>query len=236
MYSHTETPVKHTTTGRVRKVINRVMNKVRSPAASTQPKHQNGMVQNTDEDDVTIEKTVHDATPENQDKLQIYKSHLEKQMRENKQLQDNLREMMCQSKLLKTENEKLKKVTVDLKTENETLQSKLKVCEEQDKETKQQIKALKSSLAKESGENLIKTEENNKLKKRVDMTTKEKEKLLDQLMQCSTSTDSVENKIESEIQYFKDTVLEELREIKSKIDSSRAIQTNLSTSANESRQ
>ena len=72
---------------------------------------------------------------------------------------------MCQSKLLKSENEKLQKVVVDLKPKNQTLKSKLSGCDEKVKETQQQIKTLKSQLAKESGNNLVAVEENNKMKK-----------------------------------------------------------------------
>ena len=110
------------------------------------------------------------------------------------------------------------------------------VINEKEKENQQQIKTLKSRLSNESGENLIVVEENNKLKKKMDVDIEEKEKLLDQLVQCSTSTDSVENKIECELQDFKDVVLEELWEIKSKIESSRAIQNSRSTSYIESSQ
>ena len=125
---------------------------------------------------------------------------------------------------------------VDLKSENRTLKSKLSSCDEKEKKNQQQIKTLKSRLAKESGKNLIVAEENNKLKKKVDVVIKEKKKLLDQLVKCSTSTDSVENKIECELQDFKDIVSEGLREIKSKIESSRAIQNSRSTSEIESSQ
>ena len=68
------------------------------------------------------------------------------------------------------------------------------------------------------------------------MVTQEKEKLLDQLMQSSTSTESVENKIESELQDFKDIVLEELQKIEAKIESSRTLQNNRITSDVESSQ
>ena len=237
VFLHTDTPVKHPPTGWVKNTLNKTINKVRSPAASIKPKNQNETVQIPDEvDKATTPKITPEASSENQDKLQTYKSHLEKQMRENKQLQDCLKEIMCQSKLLKSENDKLQKTVVDLKSENGTLKSKLSGCDEREKENQQQIKTLKSRLAKESGENLIVAEENNKLKKKVDVVIKEKEKLLDQLLKCSTSTDSVENKIESEIKDFKDIVIEELREIKSKIESSRAIQNNRSTFNIESSQ
>ena len=237
VFWHSDTPVKHPPTGWVKNTLNKTINKVRSPAASIKPKNQNETVQIPDEvDEATTPKITPEASSENQDKLQTYQSHLEKQMRENKQLQDSLKEIMCQSKLLKSENDKLQKTVVDLKSENGTLKSKLSGCDEREKENQQQIKTLKSRLAKESGENLIVAEENNKLKKKVDVVIKEKEKLLDQLLKCSTSTDSVENKIESELQDFKDIVIEELREIKSKIESSRAIQNNRSTSDIESSQ
>ena len=236
--TYVETPVKHTQKGPVKNTLNKMMNKVSSPGTSIKPKRKNEPIQIADEMDeiVTLPIVVPEASSEKQDTIQSYKSHLEKQFRENKQLQDNLKEMMCQSKLLKSENEKLQKVVVDLKTENQTLKSKLSGCDEKVKETQQQIKTLKSQLAKESGNNLVAAEENNKLKKRNNVVTQEKEKLLDQLMQSSTSTESVENKIESELQDFKDIVLEELQEIKAKIESSRTLQNNRITSNIESSQ
>ena len=102
------------------------------------------------------------------------------------------------------------------------------------REAKQEIKTLKSKLANASGENLVADEENNKLRKRIDVIIKEKEKLLDQLMQNSTSTESVENKIKSELQDFEDIVLEELQEIKAKNESSRTLKYNRILSGFES--
>ena len=236
--TYIETLVKHTQTGPVKKIQNKIMNKVCSPGTSSEPKRQNEPIQIPHEVDetVTLPKVVPETSSEKQDSIQSYKSRLEKQYRETKQLQDNLKEMMCQSKLLKSENEKLQKAVVDLKTENQTLKSKLSGCDEKVKETQQQIKTLKSQLAKESGNNLVAVEENNKLKKRISVVTQEKEKLLDQLMQSSTSTESVENKIESELQDFKEIVLEELQEIKAKIESSRTLQNNKITLDIESSQ
>ena len=72
-------------------------------------------------------------------------------------------DQMCQSKLLKSENDNFQKRVVDLKSENRTLKPKVSGCDEKEKENQQQIKTLKSRLAKESGENLIVAEENNKL-------------------------------------------------------------------------
>ena len=86
---------------------------------------------------VTFLIIVPEASSEKQDTIESYKPYLEKQFRENKQLQDNHKEMTCQSKLLKSEIEKLQKVVVDLKTENQTLKSKLSGCDWKVKETQQ---------------------------------------------------------------------------------------------------
>ena len=67
---------------------------------------------------------------------------------------------------------------VDLKSENRKLKSKVSGCDEKENENQQHIKTLKSRLAKESSENLIVGEENNKLKKKVDVVIKEKENFL----------------------------------------------------------
>ncbi|MEW8547325.1 MAG: hypothetical protein AB2693_27775 [Candidatus Thiodiazotropha sp.] len=55
------------------------------------------------------------------------------------------------------------------------------------------------------------------MEKKVDSISKEKTQLVEQLMKCTTAKDSVEVKIETEVQDLKDALLKEINEIKKQI-------------------
>ena len=65
-----------------------MISKVCNPGTSIKPKNQIEPIQMLDEtgEEVTFSKIVPEASSEKQDKTLDYKLHLEKQMRENKQL------------------------------------------------------------------------------------------------------------------------------------------------------
>ena len=50
-------------------------------------------------------------------------------------------------------------------------------------------------------------------------------KLVDQLMKATTAKESIDDKIESGVQVIKDTALQEMHELKKRIETSRAILT-----------
>lgn len=241
VYSHTDTPVRRTVSdefqtppSRVKNVINKMINKLRSPGVPerAQNSSQNHSVQESVieiDDDTTllktpIESTVTTQSEDNRNQTSNYKQLFEKQMKENKQLQDTFKDIICQTKLLKSENERLQNTVTDLKKENENLTINIKHATEKVKESDGEIKTLKSKLSTTSAQNLILEEENSKLKKKIDSINKDKTQLVDQLMKSTTAHESVEDKIEAEIQDLKDSLLKELNEIKQQVESSRSIQ------------
>ena len=63
-------------------------------------------------------------------------------------------------------------------------------------------------------------EDKKKLMQSVDRITKEKTALLEQLMKATGSSDTIESKIETEIQKLKDTLLAELSGLKNQVEKS----------------
>lgn len=182
---------------------------------------------------MTLLKTVYEASPEHLnsscEQIQDYKLQLEKQKKENKQLQDTFKDIMSQTKVLKSENERLQKSVVELQLQNESLRVNLRSSSEKLKESESQVKTLKTQRSKDSAHSIILEEENNKLKKKIESISKEKTQLVDQLMKHSIATDSVEQKLETEIQDLKDVLLKEMQELREQIEISRTIQSTSST-------
>ena len=100
-----------------------------------------------------------------------------------------------------------KKSVVALQAEKESLKTKNEGFSEKLKDYEKQIKTLKLNASKDSSKVLILQEDNDKLKKKVDQISKEKVKLVDQLMKATTAKESVKDKIESGIQEIKDIVM-----------------------------
>ena len=254
VYSHTDTPLKshannddHTSPGCVKTACNKMIIKLRSPemnesfASPSTPAVENKQVgtntlmqktQITVDEEVSIDKTaqcpstvtlegIKDCTP----KIMNYKQQLEKQFKENKQLQDSFKDIISQSKVLKNENERLQKSVVALQAEKESLKTKSEGFSEKLKDYEKQIKTLKLNASKDSSKALILQEDNDKLKKKVDQIRKEKVKLVDQLMKATTAKESVEDKIESGVQEIKDIVMKEIHELRTQIETSRAVPT-----------
>ena len=242
VYSHTDTPLKSNFNND--SAFNKMVNKLRSPGTSrklfspstpvaNKQVRTNTPVQKTPitvDDEMTIVKTVQSPPTDksenmdnNNPKVMNYKQQLEKQFKENKQLQDTFKDIMSQSKVLKNENDKLQKSIVALQAEKESLKTKLHTSSEKIKDYEKQMKTLKSNASKDSGNILVLEEENGKLKKKVDLINKEKGKLVDQLMKATTAKESVEDKIDTGVQEIKDTVMKEIHELRKQIESSRAV-------------
>ena len=206
VYSHTDTSLKpvtdkdyETPPGRVKTALNKMINKLRSPGASDKPISLSALAitnkqqENTNENmtnygryEVSIVKTIHTPTTATSDseendpkKILNNKQHLEKQMKENKQLQDTFKDIISQSKVLNNENDRLQKSIVALQEENKALKIKFHSASENIKDSEKQIKTLKSQSSKDSSKVLVLEEENDKLKKKIYTINKEKVKLVD---------------------------------------------------------
>lgn len=244
MYSHTDTPLKSNVNND--SSFNQIINKLRSPRTSRElfsPSTPTGnkqvrtntpvqKSQLTEDDEVIMVKTVGSpssdtsenmANKNNTPKTMNYKQQLEKQFKENKQLQDTFKDIMCQSKILKSENDKLQKSIVALQAEKDSLKIKLQTSSEKIKDYEKRKKTLKSNLSKDSGNILVLEEENSKLKKNLDQINKEKVKLVDQLMKATTAKESVEDKSDSGVQEIKGTAMKEIHDLRKQIETSRAV-------------
>lgn len=188
-----------------------------------QAKQQQESTQGADDDDIIISNVP--ETPENQKTEKTRESldckkKLEKQLSDNKQLQNTLKDLLSQSKILRSENERLLQQLNDCKMENKSLKVEVKTAVEKVSEKDNELKCVKTRLAKASSQTLILEEENTKLKKRVDTTSKEKTNLVDQLMKSTTANESIEAKIETEIHELKEVFLKEIQEIKNQVEKS----------------
>ena len=258
IYKYTETPVRttviddyQTPPSRVKNVVNKLINKLRSPVVNdkayspetndTVRKKVKQTEQKTEvqvDDEVTLLKTVYMPSPESDDSscnpAENHKQQLEIQKTENKQLQDTFKDIMSQSKVLKSENERLQKTVVDLQSQNESLKANLKSTSKKLQESECQIKTLKAQKSKDSAQSLILEEENNKLMKKVESISKEKTQLVDQLMKNSAAKDGIEDKIELEIRDLKDVLLQEMHDLRKQIEISRTIQNKTTTTSSSS--
>ena len=165
---------------------------------------------------------------------------LREMRRENKELQESLKDLFSQTKLLKNENESLLKLVENKDKENKTLRVKFnEICSEKEKIDSALTRA-KGDLSKANAQILIYEEDISKLRQLNETVTKEKSKLLEQLMKKTGAKDSVEskldkatenleNKVTSEIHELKKVLMKELNDVKSQIQKSQYIR---STSTN----
>ena len=105
--------------------------------------------------------------------LTAYKERLKQQKLENKDLQEQPKESINQSKTLQKENEKLLKMINFRETESHSINTKLKEGQEKGKKSDSEIKSLKSKLADANSQFFILEEENERLKKCVETRNKD---------------------------------------------------------------
>lgn len=151
------------------------------------------------------------------------KANLSAQKAENKELQEQLKEIISQSKLLKQENEKLINIVSSSKTEGDAVKMQLNTAIEKSRKSESEIKTLKSKLSEASSKCLILEEGTRKLKKNAEVILKEKSDLLDQLMKSTVASESLESKFENEISDLKNDLMKEMLEIKSQVQKSMSI-------------
>lgn len=82
------------------------------------------------------------------------------------------------------------------------------------------MKILEESLAEANCGSLILEEEKKTLKFRIDSLNAEKSELASKLVQNTCITDTIESKIETEIEQLKDLLLNEIGEVKTQIEKS----------------
>jgi hypothetical protein len=145
-----------------------------------------GMVGNDESEPLICPLVNKDTTDNNNEELK-------KQMEENKDLQNTLKQFLSQSKILKCENEKLLNVLENTKRENEIL--RMKVIEQNDKceKVESELSKLKHNLSKATAECLVLEESNEKLKKQNATLSKEKTQLADRLAKSTMKADSIES-------------------------------------------
>lgn len=154
-------------------------------------------------------------------------TELENQKKENKALQETSRDLLRQKQKLKQEHEKLLQ-TVETKNNEvinckKRIQSDAKALQEKEK----CIKELENKLASASADSLIFQEQNKKLREDIKALKAEKVKLIDKLVASTGVTDSIESKLESEIDSLKSDLMLEIQQIKEQIKRSTDLQATL---------
>jgi hypothetical protein len=144
---------------------------------------------------------------------------LAQQKKDNRELQESLKNLLGQSKVLKAESENLIKLIEDKESENKT---------------------LKSDLAEANSKVLIYEQDIANLKDQSDKLKKERSDLLDQLMaargssdtieaKIDSSTESLETKVTNEVNELKRVLIKELDELKEQINKSKSLTTKPTT-------
>ena len=103
-------------------------------------------------------------------------------------------------------------------TERNSVNTKLKEAQEKGKKSDSEIKSLKSELADANSQCFILAEENERLKKCVETSKKDKDNLLDQLIKSSVASETLETNLMNEISDLKDTFTTEVTNIKAQIE------------------
>ena len=131
---------------------------------------------------------------------------------------------------MKNENEKLLSSAIANEEENKALKIKLETAITTAKKQETEIKSLKAKLSEETTSSLILEEENKKLKDRNDKVTKEKATILGQVINSTGLSDTIESKIENEMQClkddmkdWKDTVFEAINGLKIQVEKSMTV-------------
>lgn len=171
-------------------------------------------------DNANIQEHLNCACEQYVEDLDICKSKLLAQEKENKELQSQLRDVIGQSKLIRSENERLLQVVEKQEKEIRTTKASLSKENEKSKKCEMEIRSLKEKLSEETAQTLLLEEENKKFRKDIDRFSKEKSSLVTQLTRTNGVSDRVEEKIENEIQDLKDILLNEIRDLRSQFEKS----------------
>ena len=104
------------------------------------------------------------------------------------------KDFVSQTKLLRTENEKLLSEAEANKEQNKFVAANLKKETEKSQKYEREVKSLKAKLSEETALALTLQEENKKLKKTLECVSKEKADLVSQMMKATGVSDMVEEK------------------------------------------
>ncbi|MES9901060.1 MAG: GDSL-type esterase/lipase family protein [Sedimenticola sp.] len=142
-----------------------------------------------------------------------YKPMYEKLLTMNRTIQEECKDLINASKLLKEENAQLKSKTAEIKN----VQAKyVEVCKSNEKLTSE-IRTLKVKLADANSKVMILEEEKNKLVQTQKKAAQEKTQLVGELMSSRTMSESVDDKIESKFNELRSELLNEIKSIKQQI-------------------
>ena len=155
--------------------------------------------------------------------LSALKVELEKQKKENKELQKSSRDLLSQTQTLKKENEKLRNTVGAKDSEINIAKKKLQENCKTMKQHEQTINELQNKNASLSADKLIFDEQNKKLKEEIKTLKAEKLKLVDTLMQNTGASDTIESKLERGFEDLKEQLSNEIKEIKEHISKSQQI-------------
>ena len=151
------------------------------------------------------------------------KLELEKQKKENKELQKTSRDLLSQTQTLKKENEKLRNAIGAKDSEINIAKRKHQENLKMIKQHEQKLSELQNRNASVSADRFMLEEQNKKLKDEIKDLKAEKLKLVDVLMQNTGSSDTIESKLEKGFEDLKEQLSNEIKEIKEHISKSKQI-------------
>ena len=149
--------------------------------------------------------------------ISLVKQDLQKQRKENKELQKSARDLLQETQTLKKENNKLRQAIGAKDSELNIAKRKLQNNSKTIQQHEQSIADLKKKLASVSADSLVFGEQKDKLKEEVKILKAEKLKLVDKLMQTTTVSDSLEDKLEREFEILRQELSNEIKEVKEHI-------------------
>ena len=230
----------------INKIVDTLINKITSPRAASTPvnpktaeaqntskttstaktkktsiKSSTSSISNQDDNDNVIDLVSSPTVVTGQ--ITAIKLELEKQKKENKELQKTSRDLLTQTQTLKKENEKLRNAVGAKESETNIAKKKLQENSKTIKQHEQKIKEIQNKNASASADRLLLAEQNTKLKDEIKDLKAEKLKLVDILMQNTGASDTLESKLERGFEELKEELANEIKEIKEQISKSMRI-------------
>ena len=149
--------------------------------------------------------------------ITLMNQDLEKQRKENNELQKSARDLLQETQTLKKENSKLRQTIGAKDSELNIAKRKLQNNAKTNQQHEQSIADLKKKLASVSADSLVFGEQKDKLKEEVKILKAEKLKLVDKVMQNTAVSDSLEDKLEREFENLRQELSNEIKEVKEHI-------------------
>ncbi|MES9905541.1 MAG: GDSL-type esterase/lipase family protein [Sedimenticola sp.] len=142
-------------------------------------------------------------------------------LKDNKELQSQIKEMLTSSKALRQHNSSLNNEVKSLKLEVSTVLKNNEAAQKASSEYTAEITKLKATISDMTGQLLVKDEQNEELKRKIKNIQEEKTKLVDELMRANQRNDG--DQIGTELNDLKHEVMTELKLIKDQLSQQQTV-------------